>query len=785
MLRRPVCPTPWAVLAAALLLALPASVEAQEPDGAPSGSLAGTVTGPSQPEAQPLPHAWIEVVGGGAELAALTDSAGSYILTGVPAGIRRVRVHRIGSRPLDVQVRIPAGDTVRLDLELEWAPVPVAGVTVRAEPLEMEEAGEGGEAGRLAELGVRALEAAPGFAESGMGAAARGLAGESGSEPARVLLMRGSTADQKLVLLDGAPVFVPFHLGGLVRSFEPDLLRSARHYVGGAPARYDGGLSYVLDLETRPGRDDGLQGSASLDLVSGGLTLEGPLGESASILAAGRALHDGAYRLSGADDSPYGYGDLLLRADARPGRNHRISVTGFWNREEVRLDLSPPPVTAAPGSLAGTAAELAHPEAARWENGAVSARYRGAWERTGLEVTVAASRYRALLPLGREHPAVGRARSDRGRAAVELVRRAGPWTLRTGASADGIDHASRARAVVNDTLRQVRNDSRTGSVGVHAEGARPLGDDVRVRAGLRADHFPDAGGLRLAPRLSATWLLTDDAELTVAAGRFHELPRGTEPEVRAALGDPAGVEAGRAVYPPAEATHLVLSLDQSLSSTLRLGLEGFVKGFQNLPGADEDVLRSSGLDLRVLRQGEELSGWLGYTLAWYWEPGAAAPAAGTADFAGRHLVTAGLRGRLPSGVGGSVRVAYGDGLPYTSVPFVGDRATGGSTADEGLGDGPVTGDPEPDQPAEDLSGRDATNRIPTLDGFLRLDLEVHADWWMGPEEGGVRLRPYLRVLNAVSRRDALFYYFEPWRSDELRALAQRPVLPVLGLQVSF
>jgi hypothetical protein len=43
----------------------------------------------------------------------------------------------------------------------------------------------------------------------------------------------------------------------------------------------------------------------------------------------------------------------------------------------------------------------------------------------------------------------------------------------------------------------------------------------------------------------------------------------------------------------------------------------------------------------------------------------------------------------------------------------------------------------------------------------------------------------VRVLNALDRRDALFYAFQPWRSDALTPLAARPLVPVLGVAWRF
>jgi hypothetical protein len=116
------------------------------------------------------------------------------------------------------------------------------------------------------------------------------------------------------------------------------------------------------------------------------------------------------------------------------------------------------------------------------------------------------------------------------------------------------------------------------------------------------------------------------------------------------------------------------------------------------------------------------------------------------------------------------RVAYGAGLPYTSISFGSADAVAG--------------------PAEQLLGgsqTSATGALPTRvdDEFLRIDLEIHA--LLEPEWGGRRwsVRPYLRLLNALDRRDALFYTYQPWRSDAVTPLAERPILPIFGVSFSF
>ena len=123
---------------------------------------------------------------------------------------------------------------------------------------------------------------------------------------------------------------------------------------------------------------------------------------------------------------------------------------------------------------------------------------------------------------------------------------------------------------------------------------------------------------------------------------------------------------------------------------------------------------------------------------------------------------------------GELRVAYGAGLPYTSIPL-------------GLADGSTVTSPVVGQSERTVA--EPTTFGPLASGvdrsFLRLDAELYA--LLEPSWGGRdwRVRPYLRLLNALDRRDALFYAFEPWRSDSVRPLAELPVLPLVGVAVSF
>lgn len=721
----------------------------------------------------PLPYALVEVSVAEGRRSVMADRNGAYRIEGLPPGPRHVRAFHVGYEPLELEVLVPASGTVEVDFILGRRAVRLPSIRVVADASSTIDVGPG-EAPTPAKgremVGLRALEASPGLVESGLGDAVRSVPGNEPREPSDVLLMRGSTADLKLVLLDGVPVYTPFHTGGLLQSFQMSTLGAATHHMGGAPARYDGGLSYILDLRTRAARRDRLRASGSVDLLSVKGAVETGLGGGGGLLAAGRALHEGGARLAGGTRSPYGYRDLLVRGDVDTGERGNLSFMGFTNHEAVHLDM--PASETRPGL-----------DEASWGNRALSTRWTSPLgEGAHLDLGVAAMSYRAELPvLPASPPAEGEdsevyvasGRTERTRVTADLRLPGVAGGLRIGAALDRTDAAYGTRSA-GDVTSAVRSQ---GSVlGAYVDGLYDLGDELDVRYGLRVDRF-DPGGVGAALRLAALWSLGSDVLVTVAGGRYHQLVRLGDTEIDLGLGDGllAGTvpdpESGRnhlsALLRPALADHLTLSLDQFVTSRVRLTFEGYLKRFSNVGTGESPGLTNSGADLRVIRESETTTAWLGYSLAWFWERGAE-----PRDFSGRHLLSAGLQAPVLGPVGLDLRASFSEGLPLTAVVLDQTQGRTLTTADAGV---------QLTSGAQEASSTTTT----TTDGFLRLDAEIYAEW---TREQGSRtwyIRPYLRILNALDRRDALFYYFEPWRSDELRPLAELSLVPVAGIEWRF
>ncbi len=104
--------------------------------------------------------------------------------------------------------------------------------------------------------------------------------------------VRGSNADQNLILLGGAPLYNPSHLFGFFSAFNTDLIQDISIYKGGIPANYGGRASSIIDLRYKRGNQDKWEGKGSLGLVSAKLSAGGPvLTDKLTVMVAGRASY--------------------------------------------------------------------------------------------------------------------------------------------------------------------------------------------------------------------------------------------------------------------------------------------------------------------------------------------------------------------------------------------------------------------------------------------------------------------------------------------------------------
>lgn len=707
----------------------------------------------SETSGLPLRFAVVELGTGAGYRVAVTDSTGHYTLRNVGVGRQRIRVTTLDHESLETTVEIPESGDLELDLSLRLTPIALRGITVipKAVP-HGASGGEGEPAGRgtPADPELRVLETTPGMGELGLADVARAEPRIDPGDPESALYIRGAAYDLKLVLLDGAPVYTPFHLGGLLDAFQPNVLHSAWLYSGGAPARYDGGLSHILELTTRSGSPEAIHSGGAIDLLGAQARLEGPLG-AGSFLLSGRLLHH-----VGADGFadgrlPYDYADALARVDVALGSDALVSATVFFNEELVQLD----PISGSERS-------------ARWGNLAGSLRLRTDIAGSDAELTAALARFATTLPVGVEASGVADGRSERVRLSADFARPLGELRVGYGASFDRVRIEYEARSLSDTGGIWLSRVGDADALGAYGEAVWQPREDVTVRGGLRANFFLSASQNRLAPRVSVGWQVSESSTLFAAGGRYYQYLRVPETVLSSDLSSAwSDVLAGEGTEPSVDrplavagATHLVVGMAHAPRTTLRLGMEGYLKAFDGAPQVRS--LRASGIDLWIDWRNGGWAAWAGYSLAFAWFQEASSS---TSDrFSSRHLLSGGVTAPLPTGVFFDLRLASSSGLDYTAIP---------------------TGAAVPSR-ERDTEVFDATPTASTLSGapagsYLRLDAQLSRGFTADLLGTRFEFVPYLRVLNALDRRDALFYQFDVERDLRPRSLHAVSLLPVVGI----
>lgn len=738
---------------ATLALAVLATLPQQEAPGTIWGQVRSGSTG------SPILFAVVEIIREGDPIRVETDEKGFYILRNIPAGRHMVRASHIDHAPHEVEATVFPSRRTGVNFDLELRPVPLP--AMRARINDMSQPLRDTIPVRREDISVaerRALEVTPGVAELGLAEAAREVPGYEPVDPSDVLFVRGGSEDLKVVYLNGAPVFAPFQVGGLINPLDDDLYRSATLYLGGAPARYDGGLAYVMDLETRSGRTNGLHGQAAVDMLAAEGVLEGPVTDRASFIVSGRGVHGRGTEPFVGDPFPYRYADGLGRIDIDLGEGRVLSVSGFMNEETVRLDS-----VQRPG------------QEAAWGNRAGSVRLRSEIGDMDALFTVAAGDFSTRLPFGGLRVLVTEGTAGRLRAAADFGKSIGPGRIHFGGSVDRLEYGQRVWPLGTSRDSTLYRSETTGTVGgVYVDATTNPIDRLQLRVGLRADAFSLASGIQFGPRISATMLLTEKVALTVAAGQYRQFVRADDQPLAVIVTPGLAIPGEAQQLTVATASHLMASLDQELGEGIALSLEGYYKAFEGLPSTDGIKAEASGVDLWVRRNRGRLNGWFGYSLAWVWsDQDKRAGSSSNHLFAGRQIMTAGLAGPLIGKGRFDIRLAYGAGLPFAAIP-------------EPEAGTPVIGVGFVDQPAFSVAEPLPNVPAPPDQPYMRLDARIERTWDAELSGFAFSVTPYVKVLNALDRRDGIFYYYEQGGdSKPVRALAGLPVLPIVGLDWRF
>ncbi len=698
--------------------------------------------------------------GSGRLVGAATDTDGFYIITGVDLGRYILRASFVGYATHVDTLTLEAGIR-RVNIELGADENLLGEVRVESERT----TGAANVTAGLQKIRPEDIELVPTPDVSGdLASYLTTLPGvvTTGDQGGQVYI-RGGEPSQNLVLLDGMPVYQPFHVLGFYSAFPTDIVSNADVYAGGYTARYGGQLSSVLDVTARNGNKRRFGASASVAPFVSSVLVEGPLvPDRVSFLANARVsvIEQGAARLV-ERDLPYTFGDFFGKLHATPTSGSQLSISALhtYDRGIVGDPDSP------------------DPEEVRWENGAVGLRY------LLLPVNVQVLG-EVLLSLSRLNTELGPSVAPQRSSDINRFRGEFNLTYYLGFADTHFGGFIEQLHVDSDLGGFYQNvESESASVieaGFYVEPEMRPAKGLTVEPGLRVTTSPNKNLVFVEPRFRAVWEVGPH-QLSAATGLYHQTLVGLSDRRDATSIFTAWTTTPDGEAP--EAFHAIVGYRITPAPWLDLAVEGFYKKLDalsigeftatprlttRLQQAEGEV---KGMDARVeVRQGP-FYGFVNYGLSSVeytvvdpiYEVQFGDPLLRfRPPHDRRHQVNA-LASVSLFGFDLSARWQFGSGLPFS-------RALGFDVfinIDEGIDPFTEGGRPRV------IYERPFDSELPT---YHRLDVSVERTFDLGP----AALTAQAGVINAYDRRN-LFAYdtFTLRRSDQL------PFVPSFGLKIVY
>ena len=243
----------------------------------------------------------------------------------------------------NAEVRVGNEDVV-LNIRLEPASTGLTEVTVQAERNNKEVLSSS-----LGKISVKAVEinALPAIAgETDVLKAITLLPGiKQGVDGSSGFYVRGGGPDQNLILLDGVPIYNPYHLWGFLSTFNADAINNIEITKGAFPARYGGRLSSVLDITMKDGNSLKWDKDVTVGLLSAKFLVSGPIKKDVSsiMISARRTYADllymPIYRIQNSEKDNvekrgYNFTDINLKYNYKFSGKDRMYVSAYFSRDK-------------------------------------------------------------------------------------------------------------------------------------------------------------------------------------------------------------------------------------------------------------------------------------------------------------------------------------------------------------------------------------------------------------------------------------------------------------------
>jgi len=154
--------------------------------------------------------------------------------------------------------------------------------------------------------------------------------------------VRGGSADENLILLDGSTVYNPAHFFGFFSAFNPDIVKDIELYKSSMPEKYGGRLASVLEVTDREGNKKKFTGTAGIGLLTSNFNIEGPIvkDKTSFIFGARTTYSDWLLKLlpQAYKNSSASFNDFNLGISHQIDDKNNIYLSGYLSNDNFKLN---------------------------------------------------------------------------------------------------------------------------------------------------------------------------------------------------------------------------------------------------------------------------------------------------------------------------------------------------------------------------------------------------------------------------------------------------------------
>ncbi len=609
-----------------------------------------------------------------------SDADGRFTLSNVPSDTCIIRIQYIGYLTLDIPLS-PTKLNDPINIEIEPQPQQIADVFVVGR--KNDKALQQYTVEHKMKMAPEALKLLPNVGEKDILRGFQLMPGVSASnESSSGMYVRGGTPDQNLILYDGFTVYYVDHMYGFYSAFNSNAIKDVQLYKGGFDSKYGGRLSSVTEITAKDGNKNRFTIGGEVSLLSFNAYTEIPIGEKFTSLFAFRRSYQGymwnhisgqnkvadgqtevqsASKVNPNASSPSAYFyDFNGKMTFTPTINDKISLSIFNgtdnNDNTPKFSFGGGMGTPPDGyqSADYKSIQMDNSDFSKYGNLGISARWtKKINNKLSQSLLMSYSNFYATRDQTRtvtvteddEKTTTNSGTLEENNLYDYSVKNDWQFQLShkhtLGFGLFGTKYDIKYSYIQNavETILDKRNDAVLA--GIYLQDKISLFDNnFIVTPGIRVNYFTNTDKYYFEPRLSSSYILTENLTINAATGKFYQFAnRIIREDIMSGNTDFWILSDGNDI-PVSSSRHINLGLNYDMPNYI-FSIEGYYKRNKGIseytlrytnnsishgPGATESELKvtedfyvgegyATGIEFLAQKKAGKLSGWISYTLA--------------------------------------------------------------------------------------------------------------------------------------------------------------------------